>query len=51
MRQKSLGMSLIENLCKQLETAIEIESGDWGTRFSLTFTPKDLPGSSSSNKV
>ncbi|GAA5521636.1 PAS domain S-box protein [Aliifodinibius salicampi] len=51
MRKTSLGMSLIENLTKQLETEIEIESGDWGSEFEFTFIKADKPGSSSSGKI
>lgn len=51
MREKSLGITLVENLCMQLETEIEIESGKWGTRFGFTFQKNDTAGSSSSNRV
>jgi PAS domain S-box-containing protein len=50
-RQKSLGINLIENLCMQLETDINIESGSWGTRFFFAFEKTDKPGSSSSNRL
>ncbi len=50
-RQKSLGINLMENLCIQLETDINVESGSWGTRFFFTFEKTDKPGSSSSNRV
>ena len=51
MRKTSLGMSLIDNLTKQLETEIEIESGDWGSAFEFVFEKKDKAGSSSSGKI
>jgi PAS domain S-box-containing protein len=51
MRQTSLGMSLIENLTKQLETGIEIDSGDNGSKFKFAFKKADKPGSSSSGKI
>jgi two-component sensor histidine kinase len=51
MRKTSLGMSLIENLTKQLETEIEIDSGDWGSEFEFSFIKTDKPGSSSSGKI
>ncbi len=51
MRTKSLGISLMENLCAQLETEIEIDSGDWGTKFSFTFEKNEARGSSSSNRI
>lgn len=51
IRQTSLGMSLVENLTKQLETEIEIDSGDWGSAFEFAFMKTDKPGSSSSGKV
>lgn len=50
-RQKSLGINLMENLCMQLETSIDIESGEWGTRFFFVFERTDKPGSSSSNRL
>lgn len=50
-RQKSLGINLMENLCMQLETEIQIESGEWGTRFFFDFERDDKPGSSSSNRL
>lgn len=51
MRKKSLGMSLIENLCDQLDTTVEIDTGEWGTSFGLRFTKQDIAGSSSLNRV
>jgi two-component sensor histidine kinase len=51
MRKKSLGLSLIENLCRQLETDIEIDSGKWGTKFSFAFEKNDASGSSSTNRM
>ncbi|HKK44160.1 MAG TPA: PAS domain S-box protein [Balneolaceae bacterium] len=51
MRKTSLGMSLIENLTKQLGTKININTGDWGTSFKFCFTKADDPGSSSSGRI
>jgi two-component sensor histidine kinase len=51
MRKDSLGITLIKTLCKQLQSEIEIESGDWGTRFSFAFQKRAVSGSSSLKKV
>ena len=51
MRRTSLGMSLIENLTRQLETEVDIDSGEWGTSFQFAFRKTDKPGSSSSGRV
>lgn len=49
LRKTSLGMSLIDNLTKQLETHIQIDSGSWGTSFEFAFKKTDQAGSSSAN--
>lgn len=51
MRTTSLGMSLIENLVRQLDADLTIDSGEWGTCISFVFEKTDKPGSSSSNRI
>ena len=51
MRKTSLGMSLVDNLMIQLETEVNIETGNWGTSFSFSFEKNDIAGSSSSGKI
>ena len=51
MRQASLGITLVENLCLQLETEVNIESGEVGTQFLVEFEQTEKPGSSSSNRI
>lgn len=51
MRKKSLGMSLIENLVRQLDANLEINSGEWGTAIRFSFKKTDKPGSSSSGRI
>lgn len=47
----SLGINLMENLCLQLETHLEIERDERETCFSFTFKRTDKPGSSSLNRI
>lgn len=50
-KEKSLGIYLVNTLGKQLEADFSVDSGDWGTSFSISFIKSDKPGSSSSHKI
>ncbi|MCW9708866.1 PAS domain S-box protein [Fodinibius salsisoli] len=51
LRKTSLGISLIENLVKQLDANLDIDTGEWGTAISFSFNKADVGGSSSSGRV